>query len=147
MENTEYPNALVVSEVSQQVAEAGPDADADPSQCRQGRASPRCDGERIGKVVYVKDIAYVTSVLLNCVLKLFCTNRAVPHSWRAMIFYLFTSQISFAPLSFSLRSRARSAKERERCIPPKPSAKSMYRLADKVDLISLSIYQFHIWIE
>ena len=49
-----------------------------------------------------------------------------------MIFYLLTSQISFAPLSSSLRSRARSVRERTEGMPPKPSAKSMYRLADKV---------------
>jgi hypothetical protein len=49
-----------------------------------------------------------------------------------MIFFLSSSQVSFAPLTSSQRSRARSTIEREQGIPSKPSAKSMYRLADKV---------------
>jgi hypothetical protein len=50
-----------------------------------------------------------------------------------MIIYLMTRQISFAPLASSGNSRARSASERMAGIPAKPSAKSMFRLADKVN--------------
>ena len=49
-----------------------------------------------------------------------------------MIFYLITSRVSFAPLSSSPQSRSRSVREREEGMPSKPSAKSMYRLGDKV---------------
>jgi len=70
----------------------------------------------------VKDAAYVT--------------------WRAMIFYLATSQISFAPLYSNDRWRGRSATEIKHGINSTPSAKSMYRLADKLgleDLCKLSL--------
>jgi len=117
-------NTLDNTQIGQQVADVKPDPDPGLTSalCQNGKTSPRCCGERVGKVVCVKDIAYVT--------------------WRAMIFYLFTSHISFAPLSSSLRSRARSTCEREQGMPSKPSAKSMYRLADKLgleDLCKLSL--------
>jgi len=59
-----------------------------------------------------------------------------------MIFYLSTGEISFAPLSSRQISRARSEIDREKSMPPRPSAKSMYRLADKLgldDLCKLSL--------
>jgi hypothetical protein len=49
-----------------------------------------------------------------------------------MIFYLCTSQIVFAPLKSVGKSRSRTPEEREQYHPPRPSPKSMYRLADKV---------------
>lgn len=49
-----------------------------------------------------------------------------------MIFFLMTSKISFAPLSSRKESRSRTEKERDSGIPSRPSAKSMFRLADKV---------------
>jgi len=54
-----------------------------------------------------------------------------------MIFYLYTSQIAFAPLSRRGLSRSRTAIQKAQGFPPRPSAKSMYRLADKLGLDGL----------
>lgn len=62
-----------------------------------------------------------------------------------MIFYLTTSQISFAPLTSRGGSRERSEEDHKKCLPPKPSAKSMYRLADKVRVYKF-FYVFYVFL-
>ncbi|KIM86784.1 hypothetical protein PILCRDRAFT_4666 [Piloderma croceum F 1598] len=83
-----------------------------PSPSKSANESGPLDAERgkVGKVILVTDAAYVT--------------------WKAMLFYLYTDYISFAP-------RTRCDNERKNGVPPKPSAKSMYRLADKLGLQDL----------
>lgn len=59
-----------------------------------------------------------------------------------MIYYLCTSKVVFAPLTSRgvPDQRARSASERIMGLPPKPSAKSIYRVADKVSPANKYIY-------
>ncbi|KAL6308089.1 hypothetical protein BKA93DRAFT_765334, partial [Sparassis latifolia] len=76
-------------------------------------------GGRIGRTVYIKDIAFRT--------------------WQAFIFYVYTGKIEFAPLKSQGQS-GRDASVDERAMlsrPPRCSPKSMYRLAEKYDMKEL----------
>jgi hypothetical protein len=72
-------NTLDNTQIGQQVADVKPDPDPGltGALCQNGKTSPRCCGERVGKVVCVKDIAYVTSVSPSCFLKLSHADRTV----------------------------------------------------------------------
>ena len=84
----------------------------------------------VGKVVVIEDVAFVTYVGLPspfACIKITCTR------FQAMLRYLYTDEIEFAPWGSAERRKARALEK----IPesygiPKPSPKSVYRLADKV---------------
>ena len=63
----------------------------------------------------------------------------VDHSFEAMLYFLYTGEIEFAPLSsdprHELPAQARIGDWNTRKLPS-PSAKSVYRLADKVTNLS-----------
>jgi len=94
-------------------------------------------------VVLVKDVAYVTYVAISySSSSLFLTKpMTLMNRWKALVFYLTTSQLTFAPLSAhgSARPRGRTVMEKATGIPSKPSAKSMYRLGDKVYSTSIPL--------
>ena len=48
-----------------------PDTDAPVAVHQNRRASPNCGNEDIGKIVCVKDLAYIMLVLLSCFLKFY----------------------------------------------------------------------------
>lgn len=72
----------------------------------------------VGTVVVVEDVAFVT--------------------FQALLRYLYTNEIEFAPWGSAERRKARAREETtEPCEPPKPSPKSVYRLADKYEIPGL----------
>jgi len=122
---TKEPDSMELPQV--QVADTNPwHADSSRTPDHSATCSHNCNGGRIGKIVPVKDTAYVT--------------------WQAMIFYLFTGQVSFAPLSSSGKPRPLPERGHTTDLSSlKPSAKSMYRLADKLGLDDLcKLSQLHI---
>ena len=102
--------------------------------------SPDAGGEagttssaHVGKVVIIEDVAFVTSV------GFLPFRRHAPeitfNRFQAFLRYLYTSEIEFAPWGSAERRRARSLEEvSESYGIPKPSPKSIYRLADKVGI-------------
>ncbi|KAF9645620.1 hypothetical protein BDM02DRAFT_3262815 [Thelephora ganbajun] len=72
-----------------------------------------------GKVIKIQDVAFVT--------------------FQAFLFYLYTSQIEFAPHGSERNRRSRTAEilSVSKDSIPRPSPKSIYRLADKYDIPSL----------
>ena len=109
-----------VADASQQSILSETDPRATNSSIR-GKEKVETTALRVGKVVHIKDTAHRTYALN--VSKLGRTKADGRARWEALVFYLYTSEISFA----SLRSN-REGRRPDR----KPSAKSMYRLADKV---------------
>ena len=100
----------------------------------------------MGKVAIIRDIAAVTYAYLRgtaLYAQLTCT------SFEAMIYFLYTDKITFAPLS-SDQCDNLPAEERagdwNAAKLPSPSAKSIYRLADKVTGLTHALqpltYQF-----
>ena len=85
----------------------------------------------IGKVFVIEDVAFVTYICLPspyaCTAKIICTR------FQAILRYLYTDEIEFAPWG-SMERRKTHALERisESYGIPKPSPKSVYRLANKV---------------
>ena len=85
----------------------------------------------VGKVVVIEDVAFVTYVRppspYACTTKITCTR------FQAMLRYLYTDEIEFAPWGSTERRKARALEEiSESYGIPKPSPKSVYRLAEKV---------------
>jgi len=84
----------------------------------------------VGKVVVIEDVAFVTYVRLPspyACAKITCTR------FQAMLRYLYTDEIEFAPWGSTERRKARALeKVSESYGIPKPSPKSVYRLAEKV---------------
>ena len=85
----------------------------------------------VGKVVVIEDVAFVTYVRLPspyaCTTKITCTR------FQAMLRYLYTDEIEFAPWGSTERRKARALEKiSESYGIPKPSPKSVYRLAEKV---------------
>ena len=84
----------------------------------------------VGKVVVIEDVAFVTYVgppSSHACTKITC------NSFQAMLRYLYTDEIEFAPWGSMERREARALeKTSESYGIPKPSPKSVYRLADKV---------------
>jgi hypothetical protein len=129
-DETKEPDSAELPQV--QVADTNPHANSSRTPDHTDICPRNCNGGRIGKIVPVKDTAHVTLVPSKMFYFLLLTMMT-PSSWQAMIFYLFTGQISFAPLSSTGKPRTLSEEELARgYLPSKPSAKSMYRLADKV---------------
>ena len=85
----------------------------------------------VGKVVVIEDVAFVTYVRppspYACTTKITCTR------FQAILRYLYTNEIEFAPWGSTERRKARALEKiSESYGIPKPSPKSVYRLADKV---------------
>lgn len=58
------------------------------------------------------------------------------HSFQALLYYLYTNEIEFAQWGSAERRKARAREETTEPFElPKPSPKSIYRLADKVGTI------------
>ena len=61
------------------------------------------------------------------------------HSFEAMIYYLYTGEVNFAPFSSDPRPESTveaRAGNWNMAMTPSPSAKSIYRLADKVPCLT-----------
>jgi hypothetical protein len=86
----------------------------------------------LSRSVLVKDTAFDTCGLL---LPYYSGLSLIDfHRWLALLYYMYTDEIFFAPL----RSQgSRTARHRSFDVPPPCSPKSMYRLACKVGLLSL----------
>jgi len=84
----------------------------------------------VGKVVVIEDVAFVTYVGL---LSPYGRTKVTCNRFQAMLRYLYTDEIEFAPWG-SMEGRNARALEKisESYGIPKPSPKSIYRLADKV---------------
>ena len=86
---------------------------------------------RTGKVAIIRDMGAVTCVEYS----LFLTNSPVllvDRSFEAMIYFLYTGEIEFAPFT---SDRTRTGDWSTGRLPS-PSAKSIYRLADKVTCLT-----------
>jgi len=84
----------------------------------------------VGKVVVIEDVAFITYAgppSSHACAKVTC-NR-----FQAMLRYLYTDEIEFAPWGSAERREARALEKiSESYGIPRPSPKSVYRLADKV---------------
>jgi len=90
----------------------------------------------IGKVVIIEDVAFVTSV---CFLPFDAYAELTCNRFQALLRYLYTGEIEFAPWGSAERRKARSLEKiSESYGIPKPSPKSVYRLADKVTVCQRS---------
>lgn len=86
---------------------------------------------RTGKVIRIQDVAFITCVLSKSIYTL---TFSAGKSFQAFLLYLYTQSIRFAPFGSEENRKSRGseivwAKEGE---IPRPSPKSIYRLADKV---------------
>ena len=85
---------------------------------------------RIGKVAVIEDVAFVTYVGLPSP---YACIKITFNGFQAMLRYLYTEEIEFAPWDSAERREARALEKiSESYGIPKPSPKSVYRLADKV---------------
>ena len=96
---------------------------------REDTASKHVTTGRRGRVVVLPDIAHRTYVDGH-------DNHQVPllrrHSLQALVFYLYTDEVTFAPLRS--QNKDRSNETGPAYGAPLCSPKSMYRVADKVSL-------------
>ena len=84
----------------------------------------------IGKVVVIEDVAFVTYVGLPSP---YTRTKITCNRFQAMLRYLYTDEIEFAPWGSTERRKSRALEKiSESYGIPKPSPKSVYRLADKV---------------
>ena len=88
-----------------------------------------------GKVIKIPDIAFVTSVENNRFL--LCISLTCDLRFQAFLLYLYTDAIDFAPFGSAENRKSRSQDISSEEIVPRPSPKSIYRLADKVFIPSL----------
>ena len=90
------------------------------------------DTAHVGKVVIIEDVAFVTYVtypLRAHSLRMICCR------FQALLRYLYTNEIEFAPWGSAERRKARALETVSDSYGiPKPSPKSIYRLADKVTI-------------
>ena len=86
---------------------------------------------RQGKVVVLRGVSYLTSVRVLFSLLYFLTRLG---SFRAIIMYLYTGEIDFAPFGSKANRELRSLEllSTEEDTIPRPSPKSIYRIADMV---------------
>jgi len=85
---------------------------------------------QVGKVVVIEDVAFVTYVRFPS--SHACTEITC-NRFQAMLRYLYTDEIEFAPWGSAERREARALEKMSESYGiPKPSPKSIYRLADKV---------------
>ena len=86
----------------------------------------------VGKVVVIEDVAFVTYV--TCPLQAHAL-RMICCRFQALLRYLYTDEIEFAPWGSAERRKARALETvSEPYGIPKPSPKSIYRLAEKVKI-------------
>ena len=84
----------------------------------------------VGKVVVIDDVAFVTYVGL---LSPYSRTKITCNRFQAVLRYLYTDEIEFAPWGSTERRKARTLEKiSESYGIPKPSPKSVYRLANKV---------------
>ena len=84
----------------------------------------------VGKVVVIEDVAFVTCV---CLPSPYARSKHTCNRFQAMLRYLYTGEIEFAPWGSAERRKARALEKISGSYGiPKPSPKSVYRLADKV---------------
>ena len=100
----------------------------------------------MGKVAIIRDIGALTYVWYGPIHSGPCTS-IVNRSFEALLYFLYTGEINFAPLSSDARGKQpaqiRVGDWSTRRIPS-PSAKSIYRLADKVTTLDpVLIYLAH----
>ncbi|EIN11190.1 hypothetical protein PUNSTDRAFT_131368 [Punctularia strigosozonata HHB-11173 SS5] len=108
-ENIMFPTS--VSEGQEYSGDESRLKDADEKQALPERYQSKSSQPtgRMGRVVFIKDIAFIT--------------------WQAYLFYIYTGKITFAPLTSEPRERKLEHPYDE----PEPSSpKSMYRLAEKI---------------
>lgn len=84
-----------------------------------------------GRVIKVQDVAFITYAdHIQC----HSLTDQYPPSFQAFLFYLYTDHIEFAPFGSEANRKSRTS-EIVSLAPdhvPRPSPKSIYRLADKV---------------
>ena len=94
------------------------------------------DTSRMGKVIVIQDVAALTCVQ-NDLTRQSC-NLPVDYSFEALLYFSYTGEIEFASPSSDLRhelpAQTRGGDWRTGKLPS-PSAKSVYRLADKVAIL------------
>ena len=84
----------------------------------------------VGKVVVIEDVAFVTYVGFPSI---YACTKITCNRFQAMLRYLYTDEIEFAPWGSTERRKARTLEKiSESYGIPKPSPKSVYRLANKV---------------
>ena len=84
----------------------------------------------VGKVVVIEDVAFVTYVSLPST---YARTKYICNRFQAVLRYLYTDEIEFAPWGSAERHKARALEKISGSYEiPKPSPKSVYRLADKV---------------
>ena len=95
----------------------------------KGETETTCSAH-VGKVVVIEDVAFVTYVGL---LSIYARTKITCNRFQAVLRYLYTDEIEFAPWGSTERRKARALEKiSESYGIPKPSPKSVYRLADKV---------------
>lgn len=90
---------------------------------------------QIGRVIKIQDLAFITCVRPRSIFSLLTGD-----SFQAFLLYLYTNSINFASYGSKENRRSRSSEiawTKEGQIP-KPSPKSIYRLADKVSNLAAS---------
>ena len=90
-----------------------------------------------GKVIKVQDVAFVTYV--GFMLSACCKPKDI-HSFQAFLLYLYTAHIEFAPFGSDAnrKTRANEIVSLMSDRVPRPSPKSIYRLAEKVSFLVFS---------
>ena len=92
----------------------------------------------IGKVVIIEDVAFITSVGF---LPFDACTEITCNRFQALLRYLYTGEIEFAQWGSTERRKARSLENvSESYGIPKPSPKSVYRLAHKVTTCQYSTH-------
>lgn len=123
-------------------ASGEPQNDMNPSHClfdirhlTRPIRSPDNESSRMGKVAVIRDIGAITYVHYGPTNSGFRVSLTIGRSFEAMLYFLYTGEINFAPLSsdsrWELSERSRTGDWSTGRLPS-PSAKSVFRLADKV---------------
>ena len=93
---------------------------------------------RQGKVVVLRDVSYLTSVTVDFPSPYLLTNLG---RFQALVMYLYTSEIDFRPVGprpyRELHAPGLSSEEEDTI--PRPSPKSIYRIADMVRTTNVAI--------
>ena len=84
----------------------------------------------VGKVVVIEDVAFITYVGFPSI---YACTKITCNRFQAVLRYLYTDEIEFAPWGSTERRKARALEKiSESYGIPKPSPKSVFRLANKV---------------
>jgi len=96
----------------------------------KGETETASSAWHVGKVVVIEDVAFVTYVGLPSP---YARTKITCNRFQALLRYLYTDEIEFAPWGSTERREARALEKVSKSYRiPKPSPKSIYRLADKV---------------